>query len=329
MREHFPTLFFRAGLLGRHASHFYHSLIRMVEVGLLRVRKEPAWAGVQVEDFELASSSKNDGNISLTSEPPVSQQREASNTVFSRPEEPVSSAKEKINPAEAKLIISIHIPKTGGTTFLDVLQASTQEFLYLDYGKGINPSGVYRNGQRTNESFESIVDIDSLPGRSAIHGHFRAGKYREKFPRAAYVTWLRDPVERLASHYFFWQRTPFMDDPLCNRVITEKMTFEDFARLEIARNVQHRFLSPIGADGFAFVGITEEYERSLELFRRLISPNTTFAPKVQNTNPERQCGFYDLPSGVRERVLALNQLDASTYINGIRRFRQLCERVGI
>ncbi len=234
-----------------------------------------------------------------------------------------------MNPADAKLIISIHIPKTGGTTFLDVLKASAQEFLYLDYGKGINPTGLYRYGQRIEEPFESIADIESLPGRSVIHGHFRAGKYFEKYPRAAYVTWLRDPVERLASHYFFWQRTPFMEDPLCNRVISEKMTLEDFARLDIARNVQNRFLAPVAMEGFAFVGITEEYERSLELFRRLISPDAKVAPGIQNSNPERQHGFYELAPGVRERILAVNDLDTRIYLNGIRRFRQLCEQVGL
>jgi hypothetical protein len=233
------------------------------------------------------------------------------------------------NPAEAKLIVSIHIPKTGGATFLDILRGAAQEVLYMDYGQGIAPTSLYRRGKLVSEPFESITDIESLPGRSVIHGHFYFCKYANQFPRAAYVTWLRDPVERLASHYFFWQRTPFIQDPLCNQVISEKMTLVDFAHLDIARNVQHRFLSPGGVRNFDFVGITEEYDRSLELFRRLIFPELAIVAKTQNANPARQRRFYDLKPGARERILALNELDCATYVDGMHRFRQLCEQVGI
>jgi Sulfotransferase family len=228
-----------------------------------------------------------------------------------------------------KLIISIHIPKTGGTTFLEFLKAGVQEVLYLDWGPGSKDNRLYRHRKRLAAQFESITDLESLSGRSVIHGHFKAGKYLPKFPKAIYVTWLRDPVERVASHYFFWQRRPFMDDALCNKVITEKMTLEEFARLEAIRNVQHRFLSPLGVEGFAFIGITEEYERSLELFRRLIYPDIQFDPMMRNYNPDRPRKFYDLELGVRERILKLNDLDAYTYLDGIHRFRRMCDQVGL
>jgi hypothetical protein len=233
-----------------------------------------------------------------------------------------------------KLIVSVHIPKTGGTAFIEILKPIAQEILYLDYGNQIfSPTAVYRRGQLVHEPFESIKDIDSFPGRSVIHGHFPVTKYLQKFPDASYITWLRDPVERIASSYFFWQRAAhehsFMDDPLCNKVISEKMSLEDFASLDMTRNVQYLSLAPAGMERFAFVGITEEYERSLELFRRLICPDVKLAPVVQNDNPDRPGNFYDLDPALREKILKLNELDAYTYVNGVRRFRRLCEQVGI
>ena len=56
----------------------------------------------------------------------------------------------------------------------------------------------------------------TLPDEVAcIHGHFLPVKYRIALARrpAHYVTWLRDPVERIASHYAFWRRDYDGSDP--------------------------------------------------------------------------------------------------------------------
>jgi len=120
-----------------------------------------------------------------------------------------------------------------------------------------------------------------------------------------------------------------MDDPLCNKLITEKMTLEDFASMEQTRNVQYLSLAPAGVERFAFIGITEEYERSLELFRRLICPKVNVTPAMQNNNPGRLDNFYDLDPWLREKILKLNERDAYTYLDGLRRFRRLREKARI
>jgi hypothetical protein len=50
---------------------------------------------------------------------------------------------------------------------------------------------------------------------------------------------------------------------------------------------------------------------------------------VQTNNPDRSGNFYDLDPGLREKIPKLNELDACTYVNGVRRFRRLCEQVRI
>jgi hypothetical protein len=235
---------------------------------------------------------------------------------------------------DKKLVISVHIPKTGGTSFVDLLKIVAEEVLYLDYGNDVFAgTAVYRRGQRVEETFESIKDLQSLPGRSVIHGHFRIDRYLGRFPDAAYVTWLRDPVERIASHYFFWQRAAytdgFMADPLCNRVITEKMSLLQFAELDRVRNRQSAFLQPLGPKGCDFVGITEEYDRSVKLFQRLFCLEINITPQVERKNPDRLGSVYELEPDVRKKVLDLNQLDVETYREGRDRFHALCDAVGI
>jgi hypothetical protein len=245
---------------------------------------------------------------------------------------PHTETKGKI--ASKSLIISVHIPKTGGTAFSEVLKTIAQEVFYMDYGSQIfSPTAVYRRGQLADQPFDSLADGELLAGRSVIHGHFRILKYLKRFPEASYVTWLRDPVERIASHYFFWQRSAhkhgFMNDPLCNRVITGKMSLVEFAELDAVRNRQYEFLKPVGPDYCDFIGITEDYERSVRLFQKLFCPELVITTQLQNQNPDRQKGFYKLERGVREKILQANDLDVRTYLQGLHRFRVLCDEMGV
>lgn len=229
------------------------------------------------------------------------------------------------------LIISIHIPKTGGTTFLDILRECAEQVLYLDYDyEAPSATAVFRSGKKLTVTPESIIDeLESLPGRSVIHGHFQAGKYVDRFPNAAYVTWLRDPVERIVSNYFYWHRSQLPGDTKWEHVTAEKMNLEQFAQLDFARDLQQAYLHPLTVEKFDFVGITEEYDRSIELFRRLFCPNVQFDASVRNENPNREGKFYDMDPQLRRRILKLNESDAYTYVDGVRRFRNLCEQVGI
>ena len=203
--------------------------------------------------------------------------------------------------------------------------------LYLDYGvEGPAPTALFRHGKQITAPPESITsDLDSLPGRSVIHGHFPAKKYSDRFPNAIYATWLRDPVERVVSNYLYWQRSHIPGDERWEQVTAQKMSLEQFAQLDFARDLQQAFLSPLTVEEFDFVGITEEYDRSLELFRRLFCPDTRLDAMAQNDNPNRQGKFYDLDPKVRKKIQLLNERDVHTYVDGVRRFRYLCEQVGL
>jgi Sulfotransferase family len=235
-------------------------------------------------------------------------------------------------PKNANVMISIHISKTGGTTFVDILRKCADEVLYLDYDYDYQPSptALYRRGKRITPPFESIIDdLESLPGRSVIHGHFQALKYTDRFPNAAYVTWLRDPVERIVSHYLYWQRSQIPGDAKWEQVTAQQMSLEQFAQLKFVRDLQQAYLFPLAVEQFDFIGITEEYDRSLELFRRLFCPKVQFDATVRNENPDRQGKFYDLDPELRKKILQYNERDASTYHDGVRRFHDLCEQMGI
>jgi hypothetical protein len=108
-----------------------------------------------------------------------------------------------------------------------------------------------------------------------------------------------------------------MSDPLCNKGLTENLSLVEFAKLDTVRNKQWAHLRPASHRHRVFVGITEEYDRSLRLFQDLLCPDLEAAPQLKNQNPDRPGGLCSLAPGEREQILKFNQLDAMVCIEGI------------
>ena len=87
-------------------------------------------------------------------------------------------------------IISVHVPKTGGTTFFQILSNA--------YGK----ESMFEDNLNVADS--QVYTPSDLPSHiKVIHGHFCLDKYNGVFPTAKRVIWLRNPILRLISNYFF------------------------------------------------------------------------------------------------------------------------------
>ena len=193
-----------------------------------------------------------------------------------------------------ELIVSIHVPKTGGETFRDILEELTEGHLQRDYGdRPLAPMSV-RQRLRLATARPHLE-----PATRAVHGHFIATKYWRRYPDARYMAWFREPVERLASHYYYWKRKPDRKNPTCERLIEEDLSLEAFAALPEMRDVQARFLGEVPPERLAFVGITERYDESIDLFRRAFYPDLPATAERTNANPERGGDGYDLDPSVR------------------------------
>ena len=207
-----------------------------------------------------------------------------------------------------ELIVSIHVPKTGGETFRDILEELTEGHLQRDYGdRPLAPMSV-RQRLRLATARPHLE-----PGTRAVHGHFIATKYWRRYPDARYMAWFREPVERLASHYYYWKRKPDRKNPTCARLIEEDLSLEAFAALPEMRDVQARFLGEVPPERLAFVGITERYDESIDLFRRAFYPELPASAERTNANPERGGDHYDLDPSVRATIAGLNSADVTLY----------------
>jgi hypothetical protein len=126
------------------------------------------------------------------------------------------------------LVIFLHLPKTAGHTLYSLLT------------KALKPSiGIY--GDNEGETLRRFLALPQRD-RDMLHlayGHMPYGLHRFVRQRCHYVVFLRHPVDRVISAYYFVKRVP--EHPLHNR-LKDGMTLRQFACLDENNNVQTRWL---------------------------------------------------------------------------------------
>lgn len=145
-------------------------------------------------------------------------------------------------------IISLHFPKTAGTSFSKSLEDNYGHKLLKDYHN--LDVGEY--------------DLDRY---TIVHGHLHISKYYKLYPNAKVITWLRNPLDRIVSYYNFWKKHPKLDNNKWYIKFTkEKPTFREF--LENWDRIPREFeayTNDFNHKNFYFVGITERYNKDIEI----------------------------------------------------------------
>lgn len=136
----------------------------------------------------------------------------------------------------------------------------------------------------------SFVGGGGYPGGcDLVFGHFFPIKYiarissecRQDF---ALVTFLRDPLQRLASHYAYWTSVDASDHYLWRKMIREDWSFSRFALSIEMRNFYSQYLFQVPLDAFDFIGIHENLGRDWPRLCRFLSIEQVGLPSVQKSN---------------------------------------------
>ncbi len=206
------------------------------------------------------------------------------------------------------MIAFIHLGKTAGSTFKNVLRRSFGAH-HCD-AVASNPDRVFR------DSDLEIAEKVYFGLWSLCSHHFQDPLHTLSAP-LEYVTFLRDPVQRTASHYQHMNRE--RDIARKGGVLPDLEAWLQ----DDARNFQTRQISggenPQDAidminERFMFVGLTEQYEASLSAFAAL-SPwrvNTTLERRNVAPNTSVKKKLTDDPE-IRRMIEDATQADRAVY----------------
>ncbi len=219
---------------------------------------------------------------------------------------------ELFKPSNKLELVSIHIPKTAGTSFRNTLKSVYGEASVARLDIHIENKKVRLNEKLYNDNH---LDYEI----KVIHGHFcpdDLNNFIKINRKTLFITWLRDPVERVVSNYYYLAKrlTEILDEENNNLNILSKMqrSLIEYASDEISRNRMSKFLSGKELSKMAFVGIQEHYEEDLKQLAQLFNWDNLAVFKHNVTGSK-----YEVSESDRAKIAALNELDMAIYNEGL------------
>ncbi|MEM6761602.1 MAG: hypothetical protein AAF615_01870 [Pseudomonadota bacterium] len=177
-----------------------------------------------------------------------------------------ANAKAAANDREPKdkLILSIHIPKTAGTRFGEVLKSHYGDAFANYYGADDQRTHPAVKVRAKDLSAAHLNEL-ALSGVKVLHGHMtgRALVRAGCEPKQIHC-FLREPIEHTISRYHFSKVNPGTHPELRKR-FDDGLNMEDFAALPKSRNFQSGYIYPLKLHEIGFVGITEFFSQMLPL----------------------------------------------------------------
>ncbi len=211
------------------------------------------------------------------------------------------------------------MPKTAGLSFRAALEEHFGERFrhdYQDYPLAHPPAERQEQARQWGRSARA----GEYSGVGCVHGHFLPLKYLELADTlpCTFVTWLREPVARLVSHYHYWQRAfdpaAASTSALHRRVIEEGWSLERFCLAPELRNIYTEFLWGFPFERLHFVGITEFFAEDLRYFSQEILGNN-LRPHTLNQRQDTAGSTVDglLNPSAREHIEAYHAADMALY----------------
>jgi hypothetical protein len=227
------------------------------------------------------------------------------------------------------MIVSVHIPKTGGTSFRHMLQAHFGPRLLLDYGDWPEldtPEAQAHHRRRRDEMMGRLGAIST--DYDVVHGHFAATKYSDLFSTIRMLCFVRDPYQHAMSAHDYGKRSAASSVPTDHPGIRQfrdmRMTLLDM--IETHPNLQSRYLRNVSLDDFAMIGLTEYFEESIKLFRAIFGIDLGATIARENINPDREGAAHQVAPEVREAIDRHCCEDIDLYRGAKERFLYLMKR---
>ena len=237
-------------------------------------------------------------------------------------------------------VIFLHIHKTGGSTLDSIIRRQ--------YSPQAITAFYHSDPEKTQQYNEFKKLPESAKRRSKlILGHIGFGLHEFLPQPSTYITFLRDPVERVISLFYFIRRAT--RHPHHNSIVSSNMSLEEFVgSVDLGKqidNSQTRLLADawnveLGKcsqemleraksnidNYFAVVGLTERFDESLILLRQKLGwKNIFYQPKNVTKNRPLQDSISDKTLA---EIKKYNELDFELYKYAQEIFEKSIEQQG-
>lgn len=229
------------------------------------------------------------------------------------------------------MLLFVHVPKTAGQTFVQILKSQ-----YPGAFARVDP---HAEKDRSRPELRGQLREAEQAGNRVIVGHFPFGVGRWLEGPCRYVTFLRDPVDRVVSRYYYLIDNP--ESPHYSVLRRSQGGLEDAIDLQGQfRNWQTRMLAGTDEDGrydpgapcteetlarakanlerCVAVGLTERFDESLVLMKLALGWSTPTYVRRNTTKTRPQ--LDEIPPHVLERIEEENRLDRSLYEHAVALF---------
>lgn len=154
-------------------------------------------------------------------------------------------------------LISVHVPKAGGTSLAASLRAHFGDDLALDY-----------DHDPVHPNYVPHAPPNPAPNIRAVHGHFRGDRYTGPAFR---LTFVREPVANLISIYVFWRHYPPRPGVLHRRFLAERPGLLTFAQYPAIQTLlSETYFGGVDLERFDFIGVYERRRHDLLRLSRML-----------------------------------------------------------
>ena len=232
--------------------------------------------------------------------------------------------------SEKEILIFQHIPKTAGTTlsFIIARYFDKQDIYHIRNMQQLK-------GPSYSDHFGSLDDFNSQPGEirnrfRCIMGHMPFGIHEYLEDNFRYITFIRDPVNRVLSQ--FGQYIRMIQN---NELKGDKISLEEFvkSRPTVLNNHQTRFISGLNFNSytteacferaleniekyFSIVGVVERFDESLLLLSRLY--HWQDISYVERNKAVKRISVSEFDPHLIERIREANRLDTALHFHAIK-----------
>lgn len=197
----------------------------------------------------------------------------------------------------------VHIPKTAGTSFrLGAEQMFGKSHIVYDYGKASPETSEIAQAwlYRQRPDYWAFGEAVRQSQAAMVAGHVSIGRFVSLCNVGNTLTFLREPLQRMASEYAHFVRHH-----------DYKGSFRDFYSRPVMHNRQSKILHGVDVEAVGFLGLTERYADSL------IMLNTRYGIAIpsreDNKGKKRLEAAHELSAEDKAELTQLNKRDIALY----------------